>query len=187
MEIEELTLKGAFYIEPKIHSDHRGYFFEWFNTKEFQEQSGVIFNPVQFNYSKSSKGVLRGLHFQQTPFAQAKVVSVTRGEVQDVIVDLRKGSPTFGQSCSLILNSTIRNQVFIPKGFAHGFLVLSDEAEIFYAIDEFYSPESESGLPFDDKKLNIDWMIPHNQIILSEKDKVYRSLKETSLNFNFDV
>jgi len=182
MIVEKLGLEGAIQIKPKIHTDHRGFFFEWFNQEEFNTETGIRFNPVQFNYSRSNKGVLRGLHFQNEPHAQAKIISVTKGLIQDVVVDLRIDSATFGQSCSLHLSAEHRNQIYIPKGFAHGFLVLSEEAEIFYAIDDFYSPKQENGILYNDPKLKIDWEIIENKIILSDKDKAYKTLTETHIN-----
>ncbi|MEO9805415.1 MAG: dTDP-4-dehydrorhamnose 3,5-epimerase [Reichenbachiella sp.] len=185
MKIEELNLAGAFYIEPKLFPDDRGYFYEFFNQQAFHNETGVKFQAVQFNCSKSSYGVLRGLHFQQDPKAQAKLVSVTSGEIQDVIVDLRKGSPTFGKSRSIILSSQNKNQLFVPKGFAHGFLVLSNEAEIFYAIDDFYSPQHEGGIMYNDPLIDVEWQMESNQLIMSDKDLVYKSIEDTTLNFNY--
>lgn len=183
MKIEALDLVGAFYIEPKIHHDERGFFFEWFNQKMFKEQTGISFQAVQFNYSKSSKGVLRGMHFQLHPYSQSKLVAVTKGEIQEVIVDLRKDSVTFGKSYSVILTEEKRNQLYIPKGFAHGFLVLSESAEIFYAIDEEYHPEIERGIMYNDPAIGIKWNMSDNDILLSEKDKNYVPLEQTDINF----
>lgn len=186
MRIEETPLVGSFCISPTVYNDKRGYFFEWFNLKNFADASGIAFTPVQINCSKSTRGVLRGLHFQQEPMSQAKVIGVTSGKIQDVIVDLRKNSPSYGQTFSIILDSDIKNQIFIPKGFAHGFLVLSDSAEIFYAIDNHYSPNHESGLLFNDSDLNISWQMNENEIILSEKDYLYSPFKEEKFNFAFN-
>lgn len=186
MTVKDIGLNGAYYIEPTLFSDNRGFFFEWFNQKKFEKETGIKFESVQFNYSKSSKGVIRGLHYQQDPKAQSKLIAVTSGEIQDVIVDIRKNSPTYGQHFSVILSSEKRNQLFVPKGFAHGFLVLSDEAEIFYAIDDFYSPENEGGLFYDDPSLSIEWKLPREQIILSAKDKVHKPLDQTSINFKYN-
>ena len=187
MTITQLPLLGAYSIEPKLFRDNRGYFFEWLNTEKFQNETNTNFIPVQFNSSKSSKGVLRGLHFQLNPTSQAKLVAVTEGAIQDVLVDLRMGSPTYGQHHSEVIDHEKKNQLFIPKGFAHGFLVLSEAAEIFYAIDDFYSPSDEGGLLYNDPDLKIEWMLPDNEIILSEKDKVYKPFKERNFNFEYNV
>ncbi|SMD34305.1 dTDP-4-dehydrorhamnose 3,5-epimerase [Reichenbachiella faecimaris] len=183
MKIEALPLSGAFQISPKIHIDNRGYFFEWFNQEGFKKETGVSFQPVQFNASKSTKGVLRGMHFQVAPHAQAKLVTATKGEIQDVIIDVRKDSPTFGQHYSMILSESKKNQLYVPKGFAHGFLVLSEEAEIFYAIDNFYAPQYEDGICHDDQELKIDWLLDKNEIILSDRDKKYGAFKSAILEF----
>lgn len=183
MTIEELSLPGAFQIDPVLHHDKRGFFYEWFNTKSFEKETGIIFKPVQFNYSKSTRGVLRGMHFQLPPHAQTKLVTVTKGEIQDVIVDLRQGSPTFGKHFSIILSEEKKNQLYVPKGFAHGFLVLSDEAEIFYAIDEFYAPDYEGGICHNDSSLGIKWKLEQSKIIISDRDKTYSAFESTSFNF----
>lgn len=185
MIIEDIGLNGAFYIEPKMFNDKRGFFFEWFNQEKFELETGIKFQAVQFNYSQSSKGVLRGLHFQHEPKAQSKLIAVTKGEIQDVIVDIRIGSPTFGKSKSILLSSEKRNQLFVPKGFAHGFLVLSDTAEIFYAIDDFYSPENEGGLMYNDAKIGIEWSLNEDKIILSEKDANYEPFDKMSNKFKY--
>ncbi|UXX80618.1 dTDP-4-dehydrorhamnose 3,5-epimerase [Reichenbachiella carrageenanivorans] len=183
MKIEALPLSGAFLINPTIHNDKRGYFFEWFNIQTFESKTGIDFKPVQFNCSKSAKGVLRGMHFQTPPHAQAKLVTATKGEIQDVIIDLRKKSPTFGQHYSTILSEEKKNQLYVPKGFAHGFLVLSKEAEIFYAIDNFYAPDHEDGVCYNDPTLNINWMLDEEELILSDKDKIYSAFASAPLNF----
>lgn len=184
MKVTPLELEGAYYLEPNIFKDDRGYFLEWFNARTFTKETGVKFNIVQSNYSKSTKGVLRGLHYQLNPFAQAKLVAVVKGKIQDVIVDIRKNSPTYGQFLSFELSADKKNQLFVPKGFAHGFLVLSEEAEIFYAIDEFYSPEHESGIKYNTPELAIPWAMPDEQISLSEKDAVSSDLSNAKNNFN---
>ncbi len=183
MSIEPLKLGGAFHIQPKLFNDNRGYFYEWFSVERFNEETGVNFQPVQFNCSKSTQGVLRGLHFQNAPKSQAKLVAVTQGTIQDVLVDLREGSPTFGQHHSEIIDHQKKNQLFIPKGFAHGFLVLSETAEIFYAIDEYYSPENEGGIMYNELELGIEWQIEESKIVLSEKDQVYKPLSDRNFNF----
>jgi dTDP-4-dehydrorhamnose 3,5-epimerase len=183
MKLEALELAGAYYIEPKLHYDARGYFFEWFNQEEFKNKTGINFQAVQFNYSKSQRGVLRGLHFQLNPKSQGKLVAVTKGEIQEVIVDLRKDSPTFGKSYSIILSEEKRNQLFIPKGFAHGFLVLSEIAEIFYAVDEGYAPEVEGGIMYNDAAVGVEWELGESEMLLSDKDKIYAPLEQADINF----
>lgn len=183
MIVNPLDLEGAYYLEPKIFHDDRGFFFEWFNKERFKELTGTDFKVVQFNYSRSTKGVLRGLHYQLNPAAQSKLIAVVKGTIQDVIVDVRKDSKTFGQHHSVILTEEKRNQLFVPKGFAHGFLVLSEEAEIFYAIDNQYSPEHDSGISYKDPDLGIKWDIDPNLIQVSEKDDKLLELKSTPNNF----
>jgi dTDP-4-dehydrorhamnose 3,5-epimerase len=170
MEFEEIFIKGAFLLKPKIFEDSRGYFFESFNREEFEKNIGAV-NFIQDNESKSSAGVLRGLHFQKGEYAQAKLVRVIKGAVLDVIADIRPESPTFGQHFSIKLSETNKLQLFLPRGMAHGFLVLEDETVFSYKIDNIYSPENESGILFDDPYLSIDWQFPKSSLILSEKDK----------------
>ena len=163
-DIDELVV-----LEPQVFGDARGYFFEPFNQKWFNENVG----PTQFvqdNESKSSKGVLRGLHFQKPPMAQAKLVRVIQGEVLDVVVDLRKNSPTYGKVFSILLSETNKKQLFIPRGFAHGFAVISETAIFAYKVDNWYSPENEGGIIWNDEKLQIDWQLNYNDILLSDKD-----------------
>ncbi|MCV9388474.1 dTDP-4-dehydrorhamnose 3,5-epimerase [Reichenbachiella ulvae] len=186
MEVIETKLKGAFAIQPKLFHDNRGYFFEWFNAKKFEGETGIHFQPVQFNSSKSTKGVLRGLHYQEDPACQTKLVAVTQGIIQDVIVDLRPDSPSYGMYHSEIISEEKKNQLFVPKGFAHGFLVLSETAEIFYAIDDFYSPGHENGVMYNDPSLNIDWQMEPDQIILSDKDKVYEKMTNRTFQFKYN-
>lgn len=164
-DIEEVVL-----IEPSVFGDSRGYFLESYNQKKFEEAIGKI-SFVQDNESKSSKGVLRGLHFQNPPFAQAKLVRCIEGEVLDVAVDIRKNSSTFGKHISVLLTGENKRQVFVPRGFAHGFVVLSETAIFAYKVDNWYSPEHEDGLLWNDTSLNIDWGIPSSEVKLSEKDK----------------
>ncbi|MFK7808885.1 MAG: dTDP-4-dehydrorhamnose 3,5-epimerase [Saprospiraceae bacterium] len=164
-------IAGLIVFEPKIWKDDRGYFYESYNQNTFEE-AGIKANFVQDNESKSTYGVLRGLHYQLGEFAQAKLVRVAEGEVLDVAVDIREGSPTYGQSFSIVLNAENKKQLFIPRGFAHGFLVLSETAVFCYKCDNFYSKENEGGLRFNDPALNIDWQIDPSKMILSEKDKV---------------
>jgi dTDP-4-dehydrorhamnose 3,5-epimerase len=165
-------LQGCYCIEPKIFKDHRGYFMESFNEKTFYEKTGQHIHFVQDNQSFSSKGVLRGLHYQVQEHAQSKLIRVLSGEILDVAVDLRPDSSTYGQHVSILLSSENQKQFFIPKGFAHGFLVLSDTATIFYKCDNFYNKESEGGIIYNDPTLNIDWQFSEAALIISEKDAV---------------
>lgn len=171
MKVEETFIKGCFVISPKVFTDKRGYFFESFNLNKFKELTGVIINFIQDNQSQSSKGVLRGLHFQAGEFAQAKLVRVIKGSVLDVCVDLRKESPTFGKHFSIILDDKNNKQLFIPRGFAHGFLVLENETIFSYKCDNVYNKSSERGILFNDKRLNINWNFTNDKILLSDKDK----------------
>ena len=157
-------------IEPKVFGDQRGYFFESFNQKEFEEHIGPI-NFVQDNESKSTYGALRGLHFQKPPFAQAKLVRCIQGKVLDVVVDVRKNSPNYGKHIALELSEENKKQLFIPRGFAHGFVTLSKEAIFAYKVDNWYAPEYDSGIIWNDTTLNIDWRIDTEEVILSSKDK----------------
>ncbi|KAB7528663.1 dTDP-4-dehydrorhamnose 3,5-epimerase [Flagellimonas olearia] len=170
MKVTETELKGCFILEPKIFKDERGYFFESFNQKEFCKAIGQEVNFVQDNQSFSKKGVLRGLHFQKGEHAQAKLVSVWEGKVQDVVVDIRKGSPTYGQHISMELSSENKRQLFVPRGFAHGFLVLSETARFFYKCDNYYNKEAEGGIRYNDEVLGINWQYPPNQVFPSSKD-----------------
>ena len=171
-------------IEPQIHSDSRGYFFESFNQKEFEEKVCKT-TFVQDNESKSSFGVLRGLHFQKPPFAQSKLVRVVKGAVLDVAVDIRTGSPTFGQHVSIELTEDNHRQFFIPRGFAHGFSVLSEEVIFQYKCDNLYAPQYEGAIAWDDPDLGIDWHIPKDKMLLSEKDKIHPRLKEAEWLFDY--
>jgi len=176
MIFTETKLKGCFILEPKIIKDERGYFMESFNEKTFQNGVGKEVRFVQDNQSFSSKGVLRGLHYQTGEHAQAKLVRVLQGEVLDVAVDIRPGSETYGQYVSVLLSGENQTQFFIPRGFAHGFLVLSDTATFFYKCDNFYNKDSEGGLIFNDTTLNIDWGFPEEKLIISEKDQILPNL-----------
>lgn len=164
-------------IEPDVFGDSRGYFMESFSLRKFRELTGLDIDFVQDNESKSSYGVVRGLHFQRPPYAQSKLVRVVQGRVLDVAVDLREGSPTYGKHFAIELSGDNHLQMFIPKGFAHGFAVLSDEAVFQYKCDEYYAPESEGAVAWDDPDLAIDWMLPKEDIRLSEKDKSNPNLK----------
>ena len=172
MIVEDTQLKDCFIISPKIFRDDRGYFFESFNKHMFQKETGIQVDFVQDNQSKSSKGVLRGLHFQTQPFEQAKLVSVICGSVLDVCVDLRRKSQTFGKHFSIVLDDVEKKQLFIPKGFAHGFLVLENDTIFSYKCDNYYHKDSERGIIYNDKTLNIDWNTNEEDLILSDKDVV---------------
>ena len=177
MEIIKTNIEGVVIIEPRIFKDDRCYFFESFSQREFEEKVCKT-TFVQDNESKSSYGVLRGLHFQKPPFAQSKLVRVIKGAVLDVAVDIRKGSPTFGQYVSVELTGENHRQFFIPRGFAHGFSVLSEEVIFQYKCDNFYSPQSEGAIAWNDPDLNIDWRIPAEKVVLSEKDSKHPRLKD---------
>lgn len=181
MTFIETGLKGCFILEPRIFSDDRGYFMESFNKTEFEKAVGTPVNFVQDNQSFSTKGVLRGLHYQIGAYAQAKLVRVLNGSVLDIAVDLRKKSPTFGQYLAVELSAENKIQLFIPKGFAHGFVVLSDTADFFYKCDNYYNKESEGGIFYADPSLAIDWKLPHDQLIVSEKDLALPSLNKARL------
>ena len=177
MKAIETKIQGCFIIEPKLFEDERGYFFESFNQDKFNALIGKEVNFIQDNESFSTHGVLRGLHCQTGEYAQAKLVRVIKGDVLDVAVDLRKESPTFGEHVTVELSEENKKQLFIPRGFAHGFVVLSDTAIFSYKCDNFYNKESESGIIYNDKELSIDWILDENQLIISEKDKELPSFK----------
>lgn len=183
MKGTETNLKGCWVIEPDVFEDERGFFFEGFNAGKFKSLTGVDFIPRQLNQSGSIKGVLRGLHFQNAPKAQAKLVSCSHGELLDVAVDLRKNSPTFKQTFSVRLSEDNKKQLFIPKGFAHGFIVLSEYAKLMYQVDEVYSPEHDSGIAYNDPELNISWVLSKGEIILSNKDQNLKNISETKIDF----
>lgn len=177
MNVLKTAIEGVFILEPRLFKDARGYFFESFNQREFDEKVGrTVF--VQDNESKSSYGVVRGLHIQKPPYTQSKLVRVVKGAVLDVAVDVRKGSPTFGHHVSVELTEDNHRQFFIPKGFLHGFSVLSEEVVFQYKCDDFYAPASEGAVAWDDPDLGIDWRIPADKVILSEKDKHHPRLKD---------
>ena len=170
MNIIKTDIEGVVIIEPKVFGDSRGYFFESYSQRDFNSLVGEV-NFVQDNESKSCYGVIRGLHFQKPPFEQSKLVRVVKGKVLDVAVDIREGSPTFGKHVAVELSEENHRQLFIPKGFAHGFSVLSEEAVFQYKCDNFYAPEYEGAIAWDDPALGIDWRIPVDKVIISEKDK----------------
>ena len=177
MEIIKTAIEGVVIIEPRLFKDDRGYFFESFSQREFTEKVRKV-DFVQDNESKSSYGVLRGLHFQKPPYAQSKLVRVIKGSVLDVAVDIRKGSPTFGEHVAVELTEENHRQFFIPRGFAHGFVVLTEEVIFQYKCDNYYAPQYESGIQFDDPALGIDWKIPEAEMILSAKDRMHKRLEE---------
>lgn len=185
MEIVKTSIEGVFIIEPRVFGDERGYFFESFNAKEFAEKTGLEITFVQDNESKSRYGVLRGLHFQLPPYTQSKLVRVVKGKVLDVVVDIRKGSPTYGKYEMCELTEDNHRQFFVPKGMAHGFAVLSDEAIFQYKCDDFYHPEAEGAIIWNDPDIAIQWPIPADQVLLSEKDKKHPLLKDFESPFNF--
>lgn len=177
MNVIKTAIDGVFILEPRLFEDARGYFFESFNQREFEEKvAPVVF--VQDNESKSSYGVVRGLHYQKPPYTQSKLVRVVKGAVLDVAVDVRKGSPTFGQHVAVELTGENHRQFFIPRGFLHGFSVLSEEVVFQYKCDNFYALASEGAVAWDDPDLGIDWRIPAEQVILSEKDRHHPRLKD---------
>jgi len=178
MKIEQTPLQDCFIVHEKVHGDARGYFIETFNQRDFNAASGLDILFVQDNQSRSSKGVLRGLHMQRGAAAQAKLVRVLEGSVLDIAVDLRKGSPSFGQHYAIELTADNHKQFFVPAGFAHGFVVLSEAATFFYKVDKFYEPGNEVGIMYNDKDLNIDWKLADSEIILSEKDKTLGSFAD---------
>lgn len=182
MPFSTTDIPGLLIFEPVVFTDSRGYFFESYNEQLFK-QNGIDIRFVQDNQSLSSYGVIRGLHYQLHPYAQAKLLRVLEGAILDVVVDIRSGSPTFGKSFCLELSSENKKQLFIPAGFAHGFSVLSEKTTVFYKCDQFYHKESERGIRFDDPALNIDWKIPFEKAIISEQDQQLPFLKDCNSNF----
>ena len=185
MEVINTDIEGVVIIQPKVFGDHRGYFFESFSERDFTEKVRPV-KFVQDNESKSCYGVLRGLHFQKPPHSQSKLVRVVKGAVLDVAVDIRKGSPTFGHHVCVELTEENHRQLFIPRGFAHGFAVLSEEAVFQYKCDDFYAPESEGAIAWNDPDLGIDWRIPKDDIVLSAKDMHHPVLKEACIPFDIN-
>ena len=186
MNIIKTEIEGVVIIEPRIFTDARGYFFESFSERDFcKEVRGIKF--VQDNESKSSYGVMRGLHFQRPPFTQSKLVRVIKGAVLDVAVDIRKGSPTYGKHVAVELTEDNHRQFFVPRGFAHGFAVLSDEAIFQYKCDNFYAPEADGGISILDESLGIDWRIHRDKAILSEKDTKHPLLKDFDSPFDINI
>ena len=185
MQVEQTILKDCFIIHDNVIKDQRGYFFESFNQQKFHAQTGLNISFVQDNQSKSTKGVLRGMHYQLGNHAQAKLVRVIEGAVLDIVVDIRMDSPSFGKSFSLELTAENNKQLFVPRGFAHGFIVLSETATFFYKCDNFYNKAAEGGFIYNDATLNLDWQLQQSEIILSEKDKRLPSFNEIKNTFNF--
>lgn len=184
MKFVKTKIPDVYIIEPLVYGDHRGYFLETYNKNEFEDVFGEV-SFVQDNESKSSRGVLRGLHFQKPPFAQAKLVRCIKGKVMDVALDIRKGSPTYGMHVAVELSGENKRQLFIPRGFAHGFSVLSDNAVFAYKVDNWYSPEYDSGIRYDDQILNINWGLRDEDVKLSAKDKDLEFFKDFDSPFNF--
>lgn len=182
MKVIKTNIADVVILEPRVFGDERGYFFESFSQREFNEQVAEV-TFVQDNESRSSYGVVRGLHYQLPPYTQAKLVRVVEGEVLDVVVDLRKKSATFGKHVAVVLSAENKRQLFVPRGFAHGFAVLSPQAVFQYKCDNYYAPEYEGGIRFDDPALGIDWKIPEAEMILSEKDRKRKGWDEA---FGFD-
>lgn len=191
MNVLPTAIPGVLILEPRVFSDARGYFFESFSQREFDEKVVPLLGHavafVQDNESMSSYGVVRGLHYQRPPFTQSKLVRCVRGCVLDVAVDIRKGSPTFGQHVAVELSEENHRQFFIPKGFAHGFAVLSETAVFQYKCDEFYHPEADAGIQLLDPALGIDWRIPWDRAVMSEKDRVRTALQDSPLDFDYNV
>lgn len=186
MDVIKTEIDGVVIIEPKIFGDARGYFFESFSQREFEEKVRKI-NFVQDNESMSSYGVMRGLHFQRPPFTQSKLVRCVKGTVLDVAVDIRKGSPTYGQHVAVELTEDNHRQFFVPRGFAHGFAVLSETAIFQYKCDNFYAPQADGGISIKDESFGIDWKIPTDKALLSEKDTLHECLKDFDSPFSIDM
>jgi len=191
MNVIQTAIPGVLIIEPRVFTDARGYFFESFSQREFDEQVAPILGHsitfVQDNESMSAYGVVRGLHYQRPPFTQSKLVRCVKGSVLDVAVDIRKGSPTFGRHVAVELTEDNHRQFFIPKGFAHGFAVLSETAVFQYKCDAFYHPEADAGIQLLDPALGIDWRVPQDQVMMSEKDRTRAALKDSPLDFDYNV
>ena len=187
MNFTRTSIPDVIVVEPKVHGDERGYFVETFRQDKFEEFAGFKINFIQDNESRSHKGVLRGLHYQLAPFAQSKLVRVIDGKVLDVAVDIRVGSPTFGEHVAVELSGKNKKQMFIPRGFAHGFVVLSETCTFAYKVDNYYSPECDRGIAFDDEELKIDWKLPLEELHLSAKDTKQPKLHETLDLFEYRV
>lgn len=184
MPFTQTDFPGLVIYEPRVFADNRGYFFESYNGKTFREE-GIDLQFVQDNQASSTYGIVRGLHYQLDPFAQTKLVRVLTGAIIDAVVDLRKDSPTYGQSFTIELSAENKKQLLVPRGFAHGYSVISAEAEVFYKCDAYYNKESEGGIMWNDPALHIDWQIPADKVIISEKDANHPSFAECRNNFVF--
>jgi dTDP-4-dehydrorhamnose 3,5-epimerase len=187
MKFIRTAIEDVIICEPKVHGDDRGYFVETFRADKLEEFLGYKINFCQDNESKSSRGVLRGLHYQLSPDAQTKLVRVIKGKVLDIAVDIRKNSPTFGKYVAVELSGENKRQLLVPRGFAHGFVVLEDDTVFAYKVDNYYSPQNDRGIAFDDEDININWSIPHDELNLSAKDKVQPKLKDTNDLFDYGV
>ncbi|MGN6533190.1 MAG: dTDP-4-dehydrorhamnose 3,5-epimerase [Ginsengibacter sp.] len=185
MPFIKTSIPDLLIFEPKVFEDNRGYFLESYNQKLFSAE-GIKIRFVQDNQASSSFGVVRGLHFQKNPHAQTKLIRVLSGSIIDVAVDIRKGSPTYGQAYSILLSAENKKQLLVPKGFAHGYSVISDTAEVFYKCDEFYHKETEGGITWNDPALNIDWQLPLDKIVVSEKDRQYSLFEESDYDFVYE-
>lgn len=183
MPFVETSIKDLWLFEPRVFEDNRGYFYESFNQNEFTKATGIQSYFIQDNHSYSTRGVLRGLHFQKPPHAQSKLIKVVKGTIWDVVVDLRKNSPAFLQHMGFELSAENKKQLYVPQGFAHGFVVLSDIAEVLYKCDDFYAPQSESGIIYNDPILNIDWNIAADNIIISDKDALLPTFEALEVPF----
>lgn len=187
MRLINTDIEGVFIIEPRLFEDERGYFFESFSERKFSELTGLNTRFVQDNESRSKQGVVRGLHFQLPPFAQSKLVRVVEGEILDVAVDIRRGSPTFGRSVAVVLSGENHRQLFVPRGFAHGFVVLRGDAVVQYKCDNPYAPECEGSIAWNDAELAVEWGIDPEKAILSAKDMQNRPLSECDTLFDYNV
>jgi dTDP-4-dehydrorhamnose 3,5-epimerase len=187
MEFIEQAIPDVMLIKPRVHGDERGYFVETFRQDKLEQALGYTLNFVQDNESKSSRGVLRGLHYQLAPYAQSKLVRVIAGTVMDVAVDIRAGSPTYGEHVTVKLSADNKQQLFIPRGFAHGFLVLSETAIFAYKVDNYYSPECDRGIAFNDPQLGIHWQLPTESLQLSPKDTQQVAFSELAEAFDFNI
>ncbi len=187
IQVKKTDIEGVLIIEPKVFGDARGYFLESFNAKEFAEKTGLNIDFVQDNESMSSYGVMRGLHFQTPPYTQSKLVRCVKGAVLDVAVDIRKGSPTYGKHVAVELTEDNHRQFFVPRGFAHGFAVLSETAVFQYKCDNFYAPQADGGISILDDSLGIDWKIPTEKALLSDKDTKHSLLKDFDSPFDINV
>ena len=187
MKFTRTEIPDVVIVAPQVHGDERGYFVETFRADKLEAFLGYQINFCQDNESKSAKGVLRGLHYQLHPAAQTKLVRVIQGSVLDVAVDIRKGSPTFGKHVAVELSAENKRQLLVPRGFAHGFVVLEEDTIFAYKVDNYYSPENDRGIAFDDPELNIDWQLPNRELKLSQKDRVQPKLHETNDLFAYGV